>query len=59
MFVYVFSNEEADLLKKLGCPFMCKINMGDKIAFVFEDSRLINFEKQNIKAHRTNKLYFE
>lgn len=38
---------------------MCKINMGDKIAFVFEDSRLINFEKQNIKAHKTNKLYFE
>lgn len=59
MFIYVFSNEEADLLKKLGCPFMCKINMGDKTAFVFKDLRLINLEIHNIKAHKTNILYFE
>lgn len=58
MFVYVFTLEEAKILKGKNFPFICNLKIGEKLAYVFEDTRLLNFEKENIKAYKTNKIYF-
>lgn len=58
MFIYVFSESEKDKLLLNGYKFICKNNIGDKIAYVFENNNKLNFEKEKIKAYKTTKLYF-
>lgn len=58
IFVYVFTVEEARKLKQYNFPFICNLKIGQKMAFVFEDTRMLNFEKEEIKAYKTNRIYF-
>lgn len=58
MFIYVFEKQEKDKLILNGYKFICKNQIGDKIAYVFENNNKLNFTKENIKAYKTSKLYF-
>lgn len=58
MFIYVFEEQEKDKLILNGYKFICKNQIGDKNAYVFENNNKLNFAKENIKAYKTSKLYF-
>lgn len=58
MFIYVFSESEREKLILNGYKFICKNQIGDKFAYVFENDNKLNFNKLNIKVYKTNKLYF-
>lgn len=58
MFIYVFSETERDKLLLNGYKFICENQVGNKSAYVFENNNKINFEKLNIMAYKTNRLYF-
>lgn len=58
MFIYVFSDEDKEKLLLNGYKFVCKNKIGDNLAYIFEDNKKLCFEKLDIKAHKTSKLYF-
>lgn len=58
MFIYVIDELDKDKLIYLGYKFVCTNDIDGKKVYVFENNNNLNFENCNVKAHRTNKLYF-
>lgn len=58
MFIYVFSEGDKEKLLLSGYKFVCKNKIGDNLAYIFEDNKKLNFEKLDVKAYKTSKLYF-
>ena len=58
MFLVVFSEDDKTKLIDNGYKFICTNYMGDKQVFIFEDNKLLKFNKDDIKVLKTNKLYF-
>lgn len=58
MFILVFNEEDKERLLSNGYRFICKNIISNKDVFVFEDNNKLNFEKENIKFKKTNKLFF-
>lgn len=55
--LYVLDEESRDKLLLKGCTFICNQKIGEQNVFLFEDNK-INFDKENIKIYRTNKMCF-
>ena len=61
-FIYTFSEEEYKRLLKDGFPYMNKVNLGKKVAYVFFNdnvSKVMNFSEDRKKElFFTNDMYF-
>lgn len=58
MFVMIFSIEDKNKLISQGQKFICEQKHGDSTVYLFECKRM-NFEEQEIKYVKTNKINFE
>lgn len=58
MFLYVFKEEEKQVLLDKGFLLLCVAKHSGKNIFVFEFNKKYNYENLNINYHVTNKLYF-
>lgn len=58
MFLCAFSEEDKTKLIKNGYRFICTNKIGDRDVFIFEDNKMLKFNKDDIKVFKTNKLYF-
>ncbi|MEG2289641.1 MAG: hypothetical protein RSC24_06700 [Clostridium sp.] len=58
MFLMVFEGDKNKLLKK-GCKLICEQKIGNEICYVFQNTKRVNFEKENIKYFKINKINFE
>jgi len=58
MLVLVFNQEDKERLLLNGYKFICNNKIGKEDMFIFEDNNKLNFEKENIKFKKTNKMFF-
>lgn len=56
--IQVFSIEDKNKLLSKGYKFLLEQEMGGMKAYVFEDNKTLNFDLKEVKALRSNTLYF-
>lgn len=58
MYTIVFSKEDKNKLIQNGGKYLGEQQMGNNIAYLFKDSKNINFDKLNINYEKTNDVLF-
>ena len=58
MYTIVFSKEDKNKLIQNGDKYLGEQQMGNNIAYLFKDSKNINFDKLNINYEKTNDVLF-
>lgn len=55
--IMVFSKNEKDKLVANGLKFICEQPMSNGVGYIFQGDNRINFEKEDIRYVRINKLH--
>lgn len=58
LLVQVFSLQDKEKLINNGYKFITEQQLGNVVAYIFEDNKQLKFSDLGVKAKFTNKLYF-
>ena len=58
MLIQVFNLDDKNKLIELGYKFITEQQLGNVVAYVFENNNKLKFSDLGVKAKFTNKMYF-